>query len=355
MALECYYEKMMRNKNEKMKSITILTHKKQGPSGLETYARLLSIAIDELGYKKTILQPTYLLNYPVIFPKTKDIIHVTSQDLALPLIFRKYNNVIVTVHDIIPLQFPLFEKATQMCLWRFDKWLFKKMIQSLKNATKIICVSDTTKRALLQYITYPEENIYVIHEYSDQKYREKKQKREKYDVLYVGSELPHKNFEVLLKAIAIVKKTINGIRLIKIGKSGWPQMRENHKILAKKLNIEQNIVWKDYVNDLVKEYNKAAILVHPSLHEGFGLPLVEAMACGCPVLSSNKASLPEIGGDAAEYFDATKPEECAKKIIAILQNENKQATMREEGLRWVKRYNKKSFTEQVRNVYEEMR
>jgi glycosyltransferase involved in cell wall biosynthesis len=335
-----------------MESITLIKHKSRGPSGLGSYAQILSTAIDELKYKKKILQATYFLNYPITFPRTKDIIHISSQDLALPLAFRKYNNIVVTVHDIIPLEYPLFEQAPQMRFKNFDKWVYKKTIQALKNATAIICVTNATKKALLRHITYPEERIHVIHEYPDEKYKNKKEKRNEHDVLYVGSELPHKNIPTLLKAIAIAKKTIKSIRFVKVGKPGWPRMREKNVALAKERGIEENIVWKDYVEDLVEEYNNATLLVHPSLQEGFGLPIIEAMACGCPVLSSNRTALPEVGGNAAVYFDPTNPEEIAEKIVAILQDQEKQKEMQKDGLSWVKRYNRKTFATQIQQVYE---
>jgi glycosyltransferase involved in cell wall biosynthesis len=334
-----------------MKAITLIAHKKAGPSGLGSYARLLSTTIDTLGYEKTIVQPTYFLNYPLTLSKTKDILHITSQDLALPLTFKKYKDVIVTVHDIIPLEYPLFEQAEQMRFRKFDKWMYKKTIQALEKATALICVSHTTKKALLKHINFPEERIHVIHEYLDEKYKHIKKKRETNSILYVGSELPHKNIPMLLKAVAIAKKTIPSLRFVKVGKPGWPKMREKHLQLAKELKIGDNVVWKDYVEDLVEEYNTAALLVHPSVQEGFGLPIVEAMACGCPVLASNRTIFLEVGGEAAMYFDPTNPEEVAEKIITILNDQKKQKEMQKFGLLWVKKYNQETFGEQLDNVY----
>ena len=118
------------------------------------------------------------------------------------------------------------------------------------------------------------------------------------------------------------------------------------------MGISENIIWKDEVEDLVAEYNSATLFVHPSLHEGFGFPVVEAMACGCPVLSSNRGSLPELGGKAVEFFNPTDEYELAEKIISIIQNKKKQQTMRKKGFKQVKLFNKERFKRETMQVYD---
>ncbi len=336
-----------------MTTIAIIIHNTTEASGINTYTNLLINAIPA-SYEKRLQEPMKFFYYPLALRKTDAITHITSQDLASPLIFKKYKKCIVTVHDIIPLQYPLFENAPHIHLKKLDKYLFKKTIAALKNADKIICVSNATKNELVAIHPELQKKIVVVHEYPAALYTDKKKKRNAYDLLYVGSELPYKNIPVLFKAVALVKKQIPAIHLIKIGTSKWPAARENLQAFAEQLKIAENIDWKDCVEDLCEEYNKAALLVHPSLYEGFGLPVIEAMACGCPVLASNRTALPEVGGDAAEYFDPTNPQDCAEKIIDILTNKKKQEQMRKRGFQNCKRFTKELFAKKIDQVYKEV-
>ncbi len=340
-----------------MTTIAIIIHKITEASGINTYTNLLINAIP-LSYEKRIQEPLKLFHYPTALRRTSNltdnITHITSQDIALPLVFKKYKKCIVTVHDIISLQYPLFENAPHIRLKKLDKYLFKKTIASLKKADKIICVSNATKNALITIHPELKERIVVIHEYPAEIYIDKKKKRNAHDLLYVGSEMPYKNLPILFNAVALIKKQIPTIRLIKIGKSKWPGAREKLQALAKQLNITENIIWKNSVEDLCEEYNNVALLVHPSLYEGFGLPVIEAMACGCPVLASNRTALPEIGGNAAEYFDPTNPQECAEKIINILKNKKKQEQMRKRGFQNCQRFTKEQFAQKIDQVYKEV-
>lgn len=336
-----------------MTTITIIIHNTTEASGINTYTNLLMNAIP-LSYEKKIQEPRKVFHYPLALRKTNTLTHITSQDLALPLVFKKYKKCVVTVHDIIPLQYPLFEHAPHIRFKKLDKYLFKKTIASLKKADRIICVSNATKKALLAFYPDLQKKIVVIYEYPAPTYLYKKKKRNAHDLLYVGSEMPYKNIPVLLEAVALVKKQIPTIRLIKVGKSKWPAAREKLQELAEQLNIGENIIWKDSVEDLCEEYNNVALLVHPSFYEGFGLPVIEAMACGCPVLASNRTALPEIGGNAAEYFDPTNPQECAEKIIAILKNKKKQEQMKKRGFQNCKQFTKELFTKKIDQVYKEV-
>ncbi|MEK6867441.1 MAG: glycosyltransferase family 1 protein [Nanoarchaeota archaeon] len=343
-------------------TIKLITHKtwKNGASGIGTYVNLLIAAIKETPFGSAIQYqvPVYFLSYPFFLRQNKEkeniITHITSQDLALPLLFKKYPHVVVTVHDIIPLQYPLFQHATHLRWKMLDRWIFKKTIQSLKKADAIICVSHATKKALLQYTKINPEKMHVIHEYPEETLIYKKMTREENTLLYVGSEMPYKNLSVLFQALAIAKREIKDIKLIKIGAPKWPGARETLQRLAQDLGIAENIIWKDTVDDLCAEYNRATLLVQPSLFEGFGLPVIEAMACGCPVLASNRTSLPEVGGDAAAYFDPTNTQECAEKIVALLKNKKKLEQMKKAGLENCQRFTKERFARELHSVYKKI-
>ena len=132
-------------------------------SGIGTYTELLLSSMKEVCDFK-IKSPQYFLQYPVCLKKQEGIMHITSQDLALPLLFRKYARTVVTVHDIIPLQYPLFENALHIRRKKCDKWIYGKTIEALQYADQIICVSNATKNALIKYMPKLEPKITVVHE-----------------------------------------------------------------------------------------------------------------------------------------------------------------------------------------------
>lgn len=329
--------------------ITLITRNKQDFSGIGMYAQSIVAALQK-DYDITLMQPQCIFHYPVLF-KNASFLHITSQDLALPLLFKNYERVLVTVHDIIPLQYPLYQSSPHIRWKTLDLWIFKKTISALKYATAIVCDSYATKDALKLFLQYSEKNIYVVHLYPLEEYKYEQLKRAPDDILYVGSEMPHKNLKTLFKALALIKKEIKDVRLIKIGTPQWPGARQELVEYAKELKIENNIVWKNTVPNLIKEYNTATILVHPSLHEGFGYPIVEAMACGCPVVCSNRTSLPELGGNAVVYFNPTDEQDMAKKIISVIQNKKLQKQLCKKGLSHVKEFTKEQFRRNMNYVY----
>lgn len=339
-------------------------------SGINTYTRLLLSSLrEDAKVKYEVITPCYFLSYPFFIssPSQNRILHMTSQDLALPLVFnkwKKYENVVVTVHDVIPLEYPLFEQAEHIQWKRVDKWIYKKTIEGLKNADQIITVSNAAKNSLLKCIPEVEKKCRVVYEYPEECYKKIKRKeknrekdREKdadINILYVGSEMPHKNLSVLIDAFALIKKKVPGARLIKIGKPGWKGAREKLIKKAEMNGIARSIIWKETVENLVEEYNNAAVYVQPSLCEGFGLPIVEAMACGCPVVVSDIPVFHEIVEEAGLYFIPNSPEELASQVIMLIAKKEFHKKMSAKGLKQVKKFNKERFWKETEAVYKQI-
>src|SRR5262249_26954971 len=140
--------------------------------------------------------------------------------------------------------------------------------------------------------------------------------------LAIGPTYPHKNFEFLIETYNELNSEIKkSHRLLIVG--GLKGYLGEIKRLVNELNLENNVKFLGYVpaEELPSLYQNAECLIFPSLYEGFGFPLVEAMACGCPVLASNTSSMPEICGDAAIYFDPTNKQSLKKAIEEIIGNE----------------------------------
>ncbi len=288
--------------------------------------------------------------FPLFFPKIsqEDIVHCTSQNLALPLLFRK-RKCIVTVHDIIPFATKTYATTAEQLVYPF-------LLKALKKATHIIADSEHTKNDIINYIQSPQDKITVIPLGIDHSefFLDKKMRRKQNVILYVGSEAKRKNLIVLLKAVALVVQEIPDIQLVKIGKAQDTAMHQQLQETASMLNITKNITWKEYVDSLREEYNQATLFVFPSLYEGFGFPVLEAMACGCPVITSDKTSLPEIAGDAAVYFDGQNEKELAKKIILLLKTKSLQQKMAKKGINQAKKFTWKQCAEETMKVYEQV-
>ncbi|KKR49602.1 MAG: Glycosyl transferase group 1 [Candidatus Curtissbacteria bacterium GW2011_GWA1_40_16] len=258
-------------------------------------------------------------------PPRADIIHYPYFDLffhSLPL--RAKTTRVVTVHDVIPLVFPKHFKSG--IKGKLNLHLQKL---ALKNTAAVLCDSQTSKKDIAQKLAYPAEKIHVIYlapgknfrKTNDQKLLEKvsqKYSLPKKFILYVGDINWNKNLPNLLKSIKLT-----GVNLVAVGNAIADANLEQTKSLTaqiESLGIQNKVRIVGYVpeSDLVSIYNLAVVTVLPSFYEGFGLPVVESMACGTPVICSNNSSLAEIGGDAAIYCDPESPQNVSEQILNVI-------------------------------------
>ncbi|MCX7942882.1 MAG: glycosyltransferase family 4 protein, partial [Dictyoglomaceae bacterium] len=161
-------------------------------------------------------------------------------------------------------------------------------------------------------------------------------------ILYVGNVKPHKNLKNTLLAFKIVKEEIDDLSLVIVGKKeGFiKEDIEVFNLLSKDNDLQERVVFTGYVEkfDIPKIYNLASILVFPSIYEGFGLPPLEAMACGCPVVASDIPVIREICEDAVYYVNPYNPMEIAKGIISVFQDRNLRERLIEKGWRRVNKF-----------------
>lgn len=303
--------------------------------------RLFSLAgIDWLTVKQ---------NFPLWWSLPDDgVIHFTNQQQGLSLAYNKQlgRRSIVTVHDLIPLM-PISQYSL------LQRLLFKLSICGIRRAAHIIVDSEHTKYDVMKYLTLSEERITVIPlGINTKRFKPLHLKKKQYSILYVGSEEPRKNFLLVLEAFALLKKKLPQAKLIKVGLPQWPDARQKALALMDQLGLNaQDVLFKGYVKDIVEEYNRAELFVFPSLYEGFGFPVLEAMACGTPVISSNKTSLPEVGGNAAMYVDGSHAQELAEKMYVILTDPLLKKNLREKGLRHVQNFSWDRSVKKVVHVY----
>ena len=169
-------------------------------------------------------------------------------------------------------------------------------------------------------------------------------------ILFVGTLQPRKNIERLVEAFSKLKN--KELELVIVGKKGW----QYEEILAapSKFGVSERVKFLDFVEnkDLPSLYKNALCFVLPSLYEGFGLPVLEAMKFGCPVLTSNVSSLPEAGGDAAIYFDPTSAEDIAKSLQLVINDEGLRKEMIKKGYNQVKKFSWEKTAKETLKVLE---
>lgn len=271
-----------------------------------------------------------------------------------------FNKQIVTVHDLLPLYFNYKNSLQRILQSNYFKYVLPKI---LKSANRIITISDCTKKDIIKYYNIDENKIVRIYNgYNDKEYfyRDKagiyifNKYRIKNYILAVGASYPHKNYERFLQAAKIIKDNGNNDFNIIIA-GGRKEYRETLKKLSGELGIYDEIKFIDYVpsEDMPHLYSGAQCLVYPSLYEGFGLPPLEAMACGCPVITSNTSSLPEVVGDAGIMVDPYAVDDIARSINLVLSNEDLRKEMIEKGINQAKKFSWKKTAEGIYEVIKE--
>jgi len=254
----------------------------------------------------------------------------------IPAFAPKTIRVIVTVHDLVAFLFPGTHNAKAMIIERLT------LKKALKKASDIFVVSDNTKKDLLDRFKYSEQRIHItscaasqvfsnpVSEDELNKFKQDKKLPDRF-ILAVGTLEPRKNFSTLIKSFVNIKKWHPEYKLVIVGKKGWKFDQIESSL--KEYNMEDEIIFPGYLKDedLQKMYKLAAVFVFPSLYEGFGIPPLEAMASGCPVVSSNLASLPEVVGEAGLLIDPKNAYKMADAISSLIKNDNVRNMMIERG------------------------
>lgn len=261
----------------------------------------------------------------------------------IPAFAPKSLKVIMTVHDLVAFLFPATHsmKATLI-----ERLTLKK---ALKKARKLFVVSRNTQKDLLQRFKYPEQDIHETPCAPSDFYRgtvaleelqafKEKMKLPDNFILAVGTLEPRKNFAALIKSFVTFQKRHPDYKLVIVGKKGW-KFEQIEKSLEQ-YQMKNEVIFPGYIKgeDLHKMYKLAKVFVFPSLYEGFGIPPLEAMASGCPVVSSNVASLPEVVGDAGLLIDPKNSYKMAEAVADLIDNDAVRSTMIERGLKQAEKF-----------------
>lgn len=259
----------------------------------------------------------------------------------------KNKPLVITIHDMITEIFPGY--------FPLDSVVSSNKKQLAKRADAIIVVSENTKSDLIYYFDLPPEKINVVY-HGNSLDSSLILKSEKYNLpetylLYVGSRQLYKNFLFLIESVVpILKKSPE----IKIVCTGQPFSQGELEFFSIN-NIEKSLI-HFFANDnlLAQLYSSAKAFVFPSLYEGFGMPVLEAFSCGCPCLLSNSSSLPEVGGNAAIYFDPKSAESIRQAVNIIVFDTDVQDEFRQKGFVRAKEFSWNKTSIKTKEVYQSL-
>lgn len=296
--------------------------------------------------------------YSAFFGKNSDITHFFNY-IVPPGVHGK---TVVTVHDMVYKAFPETVRA------RTKYMLDTGLKRSMKRADLIVTDSEFSKTEILKYFPHHEKKLRVVpcgvdlqkfhpcHEPERIPEVKKALEIEGEYFLYLGTIEPRKNLERLIEAynIFIQKVKDDPPKLVLAGGKGW--LYDSIFARVKELKLEDKVIFTKYVpyEDMNPLMCGALAFVFPSIYEGFGMPPLEAMACGVPVLASDAASLPEVTGDCAVIVDAYSPESIAEGLIRLYSDEELRKSLGERGLKRAKNFTWEHSAEMLYNVYKEL-
>jgi glycosyltransferase involved in cell wall biosynthesis len=287
-----------------------------------------------------------------------DVLH--SLDSRFPLI--KNSKLVVTIHDIAFMLFPKYTSNDNFVRNQLTKYV----VNAARLADGIITVSNNSKKDIIEVLGVPETKITVTYEAADTIFRltnkskcsEKIKQKYGFDdeyILCVSTLEPRKNISGLIKAFSIAKKSKNfDFKLVIVGGKSW--YYEELAKLAVYSTLDKDVIFMGYVpeDDLPLLYNCARLFVFPSFYEGFGLPLLEAMGCGLPIVASDNSSIPEVVGDAGVLVDAENTEQIAETIYQVSTDESHLQDLRLKGLKRAKTFSWENTAKKTLQVYNEV-
>lgn len=275
--------------------------------------------------------------------------------------------IIVTLHDVIADHNPklIFPNAKSKFFWKLKQNI------AVRQADLILTVSEYSKTQIKDYFNLSDSRLRVINEAArpvfkvlprDERMSETLERfclnpDEKF-LLYVGGISPHKNLDRLITAFEEIAKKRSGIKLVLVGDykddpffSAYPALKKQ----IAEIGLDEKIIFTGFVSDedLAVLYNAATLLVFPSLEEGFGLPAMEAMACGTPVAASDSSSLPEILGEAGRFFDPQSAKNMTSVIEQILDDDETLQSMKTSGLKRARQFTWKKAAHDTIAIFEE--
>ncbi len=294
-----------------------------------------------------------LLGKPLIesFTGPLDVLHITLTTTRVPT----QVPTVVTIYDLFPEKYPDHFKPSGRF---FRKGLLK---QAKEQAHAIIAISEATKHDIVELLGMTADSIAVIHlglprrtappSTLEAGFIRRYTLQQPY-ILFVGRIDPRKNIKALIKAFSqLRRKTKDPYLLVLAGSNGWKAQEVRR--FVERLGLQDSVRFLGYVPDeyLSSLMRNATVFAYPSLYEGFGLPLLEAMAYGIPIAASNISSIPEVAGPAANYFDPYDPTDICRALVELVEDAPLRVTLIEEGHRRLANFSWERTAQQTLEVY----
>lgn len=310
--------------------------------------------------------PLALLPVGVKDRRANSIVHFMQIVGTSQMLWHPISPTVATVHDLGVLVC----EADEVLFNTFERALMSLQFRGLKRVDFFATTSNYTAQAINDVWGIPANRIKTIYNGIDfdtfcvvddartdlyARYGLDANPAE-YDILYVGSELPRKNLKTLLGAVKQLIDRGISVRLLKVGGTGGQKWHEQTVTEVNRLGISEHVVFVGRVpeEDLPLFYNAADVFATTTLLEGFGLPVAEAMACGCPVVCTRSGSLLEVAGDATVFVDANNISEIADGLLQVLQDDRRKDEMRTRGLAHVQQFTWERTASALLEIYQSL-
>jgi len=276
----------------------------------------------------------------------------------IPSLLPRSIKTIITVHDLVAFLFPSRHQKKAVLI---EKLFLRRAI---RRATRVLAVSENTRQDILKKFKTDPQKILVIpcgvgpefHELKKESllpFAKKTNLPEKF-FLAVGTLEPRKNYLNLIKAFALIAESFPTYHLIIVGQNGWHHEEVSHSIRNNYLTNRVHMLGYLSNSSLVQLYNLAKALVFPSLYEGFGLPPLEAMACGCPVITSNVSSLPEVVGNSGLFVDPKNPHQIASAMIRVVKDAELCENLKNQGILRARKFSWESSAQKLLEIFSQL-
>lgn len=282
--------------------------------------------------------------------RTPDVLFVPAH--TLPIIRKHKMKTVVTIHDLGYEYLPQYHQFPQKI------WLTWSTRYAVKFADRLIAVSNATKLDLINKLKAVSSKIFVVYEayneklYAKAEYNKIHATQDKFSIVgeylfFVSTIQPRKNVLNIIKSFNLVLNKYPNLKLVLVGKKGW--LSDHVYAEPEKLDIAGKVFFLGHVDDpdTICLMSGAKMLLYPSLFEGFGLPILEAQACGIPVITSNFDPMMEVGGDACLYVDPNSVDKIAEGIIKVLDNQQFANNLVRSGFQNIKRFSWKKAAEET--------
>jgi glycosyltransferase involved in cell wall biosynthesis len=291
--------------------------------------------------------------------KEKVDLFFAPSSYIIPALLPKSIKTILTIHDLVAFLFPETHNRKANLIER----LFIKT--SLKKTAHVITVSDNTKKDVQEKFKFYKNPITTIYNAADETYKPvakekltgfiKKTNLPKKFFVAVGTLIPRKNYPNLIKALALLHKTHPEYQLLIVGGKGWHEQEIHDLIKQNYLSKKVHLLGYLSTTAIRNLYNLAKALVFPSFYEGFGIPPLEAMKSGCPVIASYTSSIPEVVGDAALLIDPESPEAIARAMKKIVVDDELAESLRNKGLAQGQKFSWERSAEKLLEIIEDLK